>query len=111
MVTFTDGFGESHTYAARPVTAFVSNPPPVEVTISSSSRSFSPNADGQEDTIDVEYCVSAPTDVNAVITDAEGALVATLPEGDDRHQTEAAAEPELAGRAFQSRHSAKSGPR
>ncbi|MDR1998841.1 MAG: PKD domain-containing protein, partial [Frankiaceae bacterium] len=44
-------------------------------------RYFSPNGDGQDDTVDFEYCASEPANVYAVITDAAGKAVRALLSG------------------------------
>ena len=45
----------------------VQNPVRVEMASDLETRVFSPNADGQEDSIDAAYCVSRDATVNVVV--------------------------------------------
>jgi hypothetical protein len=58
---------------------------PFTVTISEYyQRYFSPNGDGQEDTVYVPYCLSAAANVDVMIVDGAGATVRTLDSGASR---------------------------
>ena len=57
---------------------------PVKVTVATyyyPVRSFSPNADGQEDTQYVGYCITRNSDVTITVKDAGGTVVRTIESG------------------------------
>src|SRR5262245_908885 len=57
-VDFIDQFGASHTWTSKPVNVTITNPVRVDIPYWITSRTFSPNGDGQEDTLPVSYCLS-----------------------------------------------------
>jgi FlgD Ig-like domain len=54
---------------------------PVDLSVSSSERYFSPDGDGQEDTTTVSYCLSQAANLDIWVTDGSGARVRTLEAG------------------------------
>src|SRR5581483_2977075 len=56
-VSFTDSFGETHSWSSPSVSVTIDNPVTARI-LNTSERSFSPNGDQQEDTIFFWYCLS-----------------------------------------------------
>jgi PKD repeat protein len=73
-VTYADKFGTEHTWQSpgTPVTIGV------QAVSRSAPRSFSPNGDGQEDSLDTLYCVTRDAAVTITVHDAAHGLVRTL---------------------------------
>ena len=77
-VSFTDTFGASHSWSSPSFGVTVHNPVRAELSIDAPSRAFSPNADGQEDTVDAVFCVSRDSTVTAVVKNASNAIIRTI---------------------------------
>ena len=54
---------------------------PVAIYQTWSHRYFSPNGDGQEDTVTVAYCLAAPANVTVTVSDAADHVVRTVESG------------------------------
>ncbi|GAA3031594.1 PKD domain-containing protein [Actinokineospora globicatena] len=74
---WTDPLGATHTWVSPPTPISVDNPPQVTVW-SESRRYFSPNGDGQADTVEVYYCLTKDAQVAATVTDSTGAVVRAI---------------------------------
>jgi len=79
-VSWTDGFGGTHSWSFPVVPVMVVNPPVVSWS-SAQEVYFSPNGDGQDDTVSWSYWLSQPADVDAWVTDDAGATVRVLESG------------------------------
>ena len=67
--------------AGWPHFAAADDPVQAELSPYAPSQSFSPNGDGQEDTISVPYCLSVASNVDVVVRDSANHLVRTLESG------------------------------
>jgi PKD repeat protein/flagellar hook assembly protein FlgD len=77
--SWTDPFGQQHTWTAPAVRVTVRGP--LELSLASPERYFSPNGDEQEDTVEVIYCLSQAADVDIWVTDLSGTRLRTIQEG------------------------------
>jgi flagellar hook assembly protein FlgD/PKD repeat protein len=77
-VSYTDGFGASHSWNSPTFSVTVTNPVVAEMAGNLQSQSFSPNGDGQEDTLTAWYCVSRDSTVDAVVKNSVNVVVRTL---------------------------------
>ena len=77
-VNFVDLLGHLHGGATVPRTVTVNNAEAVTPAYYWHAQSFSPNGDGQEDTYDSVYCLSADADVTVTVRHTGGSTVATL---------------------------------
>jgi Ca2+-binding RTX toxin-like protein/PKD repeat protein/flagellar hook assembly protein FlgD len=78
-VSFTDSFGQGHSWSAKSVPVTVRSAP--QLSHLSADRSFSPNGDEQEDSSSVSYCLSQPAEVDIWVADGSGARVRTIESG------------------------------
>ena len=85
-VYYIDEFGQSHSWTPPTVPVSIANTlPPVTIsTFVGLSRVFSPNGDGQEDTIPLGYCLSRDANVDVVVRDSTSTAVRTLESGVSR---------------------------
>ncbi|WP_166680250.1 PKD domain-containing protein [Kribbella sp. VKM Ac-2566] len=74
---WTDPFGGRHAWTALPVPVTIDNPPQVSIS-SNSHRYFSPNADTQDDTLNVYYCLSRSASVGFTVVNPTGTIVRTV---------------------------------
>ena len=79
-VSFTDGLGASHTWDSPGVSVTLVEPVRVETAWTNywPSRVFSPNGDGQEDSVATRYCLSRTATVDIVVKNESGTIVRTL---------------------------------
>jgi VCBS repeat-containing protein len=86
QVQFTDALGGAHWWVSPGVPVTLSNPAPPAVAVRESGpRVFSPNADGQDDTLGFYYCTADAVEggelaVTVRVLDAAGAVVRSLVE-------------------------------
>jgi Ca2+-binding RTX toxin-like protein/PKD repeat protein/flagellar hook assembly protein FlgD len=81
LVSWTDPLGGWHSWSAPPLPVTVRAAP--QVSITSPERYFHPGG-GQEDTVDVSFCLSQPATVDVWVTDGSGARVRTVESGVER---------------------------
>jgi flagellar hook assembly protein FlgD len=77
--SWTDEFGQTHTWSAPAVPVTLRNPP--QLTVLTAARSFSPNGDDQEDTVSGGYCLSDRAEVDIWVSDGSGTRVRTIENG------------------------------
>jgi flagellar hook assembly protein FlgD len=73
---YEDAFGASHSYPLPPRRVVVTRA--VQISNVSADRYFSPDGDGQEDTIGVSYALTAPAKVTVRVRDQAGGLIRRL---------------------------------
>ncbi|MEV8517186.1 PKD domain-containing protein [Dactylosporangium sp. NPDC051484] len=78
LVLWTDPFGAQQYWTAPPVHVTIDNAPTLKIWQEPSHRYFSPNGDTQDDALAIYYCLSAPAEVTATVTDGAGAVVRTI---------------------------------
>jgi PKD repeat protein/flagellar hook assembly protein FlgD len=78
-VSFTDPFGQQHSWSAKAVPMTVRSAP--QLSLTTGERYMSPNGDGQEDSLAVSYCLSQPSEVDIWVADGSGARVRTIESG------------------------------
>jgi flagellar hook assembly protein FlgD len=79
---WNDPFGYSHGWGSPPLPVTIDNPARVAVYQLYAHQYFSPNGDDQDDTLNVYYCLSRNANVTTTVTDATGATVRTIQDGD-----------------------------
>jgi hypothetical protein len=80
-VYWTDAFGSSHSWSGPAVPVTIDNAPTLSIP-SYSHKYFSPNGDGQEDSIRILYCLSKDTKVAFAVRNASGDTVYHEPAAD-----------------------------
>ncbi|WP_026421932.1 PKD domain-containing protein [Actinokineospora inagensis] len=78
VVTWSDPFGVQHTWTSPPVSVTILNPPVVDIS-AYAHRYFSPDGDGQNDVLGIDYCLSQDSSVGVTIANASGIVVRTIP--------------------------------
>jgi flagellar hook assembly protein FlgD/PKD repeat protein len=76
--SWTDPFGYPQWWTSPPVSVTVNNVPGLRIYQLASHRYFSPDGDGQDDSVTVLYCLSKDASVTTTVTDAGGAAVRTI---------------------------------
>src|SRR5207249_2926595 len=71
-------FGEAHDWASPGFSVTVQNPVRLEMTPDYGTRTFSPNADGQEDDVTAGYCLSRNATIDIVVKNASNTVVRHL---------------------------------
>jgi hypothetical protein len=79
-VNFTDGFGATHSWDSSSFDVTVRQPVAVQVTTNGDfpSKAFSPDGDGQDDTVTAAYCLSRSATVGIVVKNSSGTVIRTL---------------------------------
>ncbi len=78
QVAYSDGFGAGHSWSSPDFSVTISNPVRAETVWYIPARSFSPNADGQEDTVTASFCVTRDATVDVVVKNAANVVVRTI---------------------------------